>query len=67
MASTTFRFLDFTVKFSLVLDVRIKNGYPWAIKGWETAPSEAKKTSFLSSDLQGTDLTASPVALENGQ
>jgi hypothetical protein len=39
LAATTLRFLDFPVKFSLVFDVRIKNGYRRAIKGWETAPS----------------------------
>jgi hypothetical protein len=52
LAATTSRFLDFLVKFSLVFDVRIKNGYRWAIKGWKTAPSHAKRTSILSSDLQ---------------
>jgi hypothetical protein len=39
LAATTSGFLDFPVKFSLVFDVRIKNGYRGAIKGWETAPS----------------------------
>jgi len=67
LAATTTRFLDFSVKFSLVFDVRIKNGYRWAIEGWKTAPSQAKRTSILSSDFHGTDPTASRVALENGQ
>jgi hypothetical protein len=39
LAATTLRFLDFPVKFLPVFDVRIKNGYRRAIKGWETAPS----------------------------
>jgi hypothetical protein len=41
LAATTSGFLDFSVKFSLVFDVRIKKGYRGAIKGWETAPFQA--------------------------
>jgi hypothetical protein len=67
LAATTSRFLDFLVKFSLVFDVRIKNGYRWAIKGWKTASSQAKRASFFSSHMPGADPTASRVALENGQ
>jgi len=47
LAPTTSRFLGFLVKFSLVFDVRIKNGYDWAIKGCEQGHSRPREHQFF--------------------
>src|SRR5271167_3637632 len=64
---TTFRFLDFSVKFSFVFDARIKKAHCKAINGWATAGYFTKRTSICSSALQRTNLTTRRVALEIGQ